>query len=390
MLHNIQNSYILTFRLEMKNKIIITTFFISIIISLTILMIGLYISDPLQLFHNRPNSTSLVSNARHQVAGRINNENFNSIILGTSMLQNTSANESSKNLGGKFINISLSGANFYTRSLVLDYTLKNKKIKKVLYSLDYNSLIQSKIDDTSNFDFLYDDTKLNDMKVYLSPKYLFCAIYNSYCLLDTNIDRPNAWYKDKRHSQRFGGLDNWFKAENNHQIKDTFKAILESIKQIKLKKTNIDNNIQENIFKSKKYIDDTIIKFVSKYSDTQFILILPPHSRIKYAIDAQYNVSSFEKYKASVRYLVRKSNQYPNLKIYGWGNHSFLDDIANYKDLNHYEYTINSWMLDAIKREEGLLTVNNIDNYLKVFTQKALDYNLFELGNKIDNYLNSN
>ena len=44
-------------------------------------------------------------------------------------------------------------------------------------------------------------------------------------------------------------------------------------------------------------------------------------------------------------------------------------------------------MLGAIKRKEGLLTVDNIDNYLDIFTQKALDYDLFKLGDKINQYL---
>ena len=46
-------------------------------------------------------------------------------------------------------------------------------------------------------------------------------------------------------------------------------------------------------------------------------------------------------------------------------------------------------MLGAIKREEGLLTVENIDSYLTIFTQKALEYDLFIIGNKIDKYLNT-
>ncbi len=372
----------------MKNKIIIITFFIPMLISLSILL-GLYIGDPLQLIHTHSSKKGFVSSARHQVLRIINQYSFDSIILGTSMLENTSADESSKILGGKFMNISLSGSDFNTRSIILNYTLKHKKIKKVLYSLDDNGLFQFQKKDTSNFDFLYDDDKVNDIRVYVSFKYLKCSMFNSYCLSNRDIDRPFAWYKNIEHSKRFGGLDNWFKAKNNGQIKSAFNSILASIEQIKLNNQNIDVNLQDNILKSKKYLDDTILKYVSTYSDTEFILIIPPYSRMKYAIDAQYNISNFEEYKASIRYLVNKSNKYSNLKIYGWGNHSFIDDIANYKDLHHYEYKINSWMLGAISRKAGLLTTDNIEPYLDVFTEKALNYNLIELGNRISNYLNS-
>ena len=38
--------------------------------------------------------------------------------------------------------------------------------------------------------------------------------------------------------------------------------------------------------------------------------------RIKYVIDAQYNVSEFTHLKDSIKYLVEKSVEYKNLKIY--------------------------------------------------------------------------
>lgn len=88
-----------------------------------------------------------------------------------------------------------------------------------------------------------------------------------------------------------------------------------------------------------------------------------------------------------IHYLVEKSNEFENLKIFGWGNNSFVDNIANYKDPEHYEYKINSWMLDAINQNIGLLTKSNIDAYLDLFTQKSLNFDLIGLGKEIDNYL---
>jgi hypothetical protein len=127
--------------------------------------------------------------------------------------------------------------------------------------------------------------------------------------------------------------------------------------------------------------------YIASHLDTEFILILPPYSRIKFAIDAQYNELSFRRYKESVRYLVSKSAQFSNMKVYGWGNHAFVDQISNYKDLIHYEHKINSWMLGAIKRNEGLLTASNIEAYLRLLTHKSLNYNLFQLGATIENNL---
>lgn len=380
----------------MKNKILVITFITSSFLLAFIFFGVLFVYDPLKIFH-KPwvYKEYLQTNMRQQAAGIINNWEYDSLIIGTSMLENTSSKEASSKLGGKFINISLSGSSYFERAIVLNYALKKKDIKKVLFSLDSGGLVglgKGREDYKINtWDYLYDNNPFNDFNAYINNIYLKClfSISNKKeCMgRKADFDRPHAWYQNKEHAVRFGGLDNWFKAKNNEQVKAAFKSILETVKQIQLGKTRIDKNLKENILKSQNYIDDTLIKFVQKYSDTKFILILPPYSRISYAIDVQYNISSFERYKASVKYLVSKSKAYPNLKIYGWGNYSFVDDIANYKDLGHYEYKINSWMLGAIKRQEGLLTVDSIDNYLDVFTQKALDYNLFELGDKIDKYL---
>lgn len=353
-----------------------------------------FIIDPLKLFH-KPYflKDKLNSNMRLQASGIIKHYDFDSIILGTSMLENTSAKEASRIFDANFMNISLSGSDFFERSFVLNYALQKKQIKKVIYSLDYSGLINYQLgrDDFTieNFNYLYDDNYFNDFKQYMNLDSIE-LILKAYLSKEANFDRPNEWYTSKVHSSRFGGLDNWFKSESNNQIKAALTTIQESIESIKNNETIIDNNIEKKIKNSEQYIKKYLLSYVENNPNTEFYLVIPPYSRVKNAIDAQYRKSDFERIKISIKNLVQKSNEYPNLKIYGWGNNSFVDAISNYKDLTHYEYKINSWMLGAIKREEGLLTVEKIDNYLEIFTQKSLDYDLFEIGDKIDNYLNPN
>ena len=365
-----------------NNKKKVITFFISICSTLIIFTIWLYINDPLQIFHKQDENKGLVSNARHQVLGLIDNYNFDSIIMGTSILENSSSKESSKILGGKFINLSIEGSDFHTRSIILEYILKRRKLNKIIFSLDNYGLVEAQVSDTSNFDFLYDNNKINDIKVYISPKYLICSIYKSYCLNNLDIDRPFSWYQNE--NRRFGGFENWLKSKNNNKIKAIFKEIIKITEKIERGEKNIEKEYQKNLINSQQYIDKNLIKYVSKYPNTEFISILPPYSRIKYAIEAQYHVSKFKRYKENIRYLVRQSQKYPNLKIYGWGNHEFIDKIENYQDLIHYHYKINSWMLKAIKRDEGLLTPTNIESYLTTFTQKSLNYDLFKIRDKIN------
>jgi len=380
----------------MKNKKIVWTFFASSLL-LTMYFFGtLLVYDPLKIYH-KPwiYKEYLQLDMRQQAAGIINNWEFDSIILGTSMLECTSSKEASEILGGHFVNISLAGSYFYERAIVLNYVLKKKALKKVIYSLDIEGLVETgRSNGTFNIEdwaYLYDDNPINDFRAYMNDKYMKCVFSlfsKSQCMgRKVDFDRPNSWHELPDQSIRFGGLDNWFKSKENIQIKYAFNEILNKIKKIKHGEIIKNKNLEVNLERSKRYIDKTLINYIAKYPNTEFILILPPYSRIRFALEAQYNQKLFERYKASIKYLVSRSNEFSNLKIYGWGNHAFVDDIANYKDPQHYEYKINSWMLGAIQKNEGLLTTSNIDEYLETFTQKALKYDLFMLGEKIEHYL---
>ncbi len=387
-----------------KYKNIVLIYTLSTLLSLLLFFGTIYIQDPLKLFHKPWRYEQyLHPNMREQAAGIIRNWEFDSIILGTSMLENTSSIEASKELGGKFVNISMAGSSFYERKIVLEYTLKYKPIKKVLYSLDHlGSLIgemphypsNEKKYATNNWDFLYDDNLFNDFKVYLNDKYLKCifSFSNAKECIGRKVkpDRPNAWYQNIFHYYRFGGLEHWFKVKTNWQVIGTSKLILKGIKAIKAGIVYYDEDTHQHILDSQKYIQNTLESIVSKHPTTEFIFLIPPYSRLEYAIWAQYEKSTFDTYLSTLRYIVSIASKYPNMYIYGWGTENFLDDLANYQDLSHYEYKINSWQLKAIKHKKGLLTQDNIDQYIQTITQKALQYNVVQFEKQFEDFLKNN
>jgi len=357
---------------------------------------ALYIYDPYQLFHKHwLRNQTLKWDMRKQASGIINNFDYDSIILGTSMLENTSSKEASQLLGGKFINISVAGSNFYERSFILRYALNKKPIKKVLYSLDSIHSVSEKGNNNfpvESYSYLYDNNFFNDFKLYLNYRYIKCLSKfskKSKCVgRQTDFDRPNAWYQIESERIKFGGLDNWFKEKNNKQI----IAALEKISLIankinKGKKQAIDNNRVESLPDLIKYFEKYVINFIKQNDKTEFILIIPPYSRIRWSMWAQYDLQKFRTHNLMLKYIVNESSKYPNLKIFSWNDYEFLDDIKNYKDTGHYEHKINSWMLGAIKRNEGLLNNANIDQYIEKTTQQASDFDLIGLGKKIDLFL---
>ena len=382
-----------------KNKKIILIYFSVVIFSFGLLMPAYYIYDPMQIFHKAwGREETFQTNMREQAAGIINNFNdYDSVILGTSMIENTSSKEANEKLGGKFINISLSGSSYFERTIVLRSLFRKHKVKNILYSLDVDKYFsQEKAYPNyplSRFDYLYDESTLNDFKLYANIKYLPCLLLqstHSKCVGEKiTLDRPNAWFESVDNSIRFGGLDKWIASKNNKQIIASFKDISETVDHIKRQETVSLDKVDITIGMAKKYIDDNIMDFVRTHPNTKFILFDPPYSRIQYAILAQYDLPRFKVYKEILRYLAENSDKYSNLEVYSFGEEQFIDEIATYKDLSHYHYSINSWMLSAIEQKKGLLHKDSISEYLENITNKALNYNLIDLDERITDKLKS-
>ncbi len=354
----------------------------------------LYIIDPLKLFHTPWfYKDHLHSNMRLQAAGIINNYDFDSVILGTSMLQNTSAREASEVLGGTFFNISMSGSDFYERGIVLEYLLRKKQIKTVLYSLDYSGLVDARrgtpVYVLGSFDYLYDRNPFNDINAYLNDRYLECLVrFNSECMgRKTDFDRPNAWFNIKDQARRFGGLDHWFKAHNHLRIRKTFRKIVTASDHIRKHEVQEDPKLELKLARTRKYLDETLFEAARLHPDIRFVMIIPPYSRLRNAINAQYKKPVFTRIKVSIEYLVMQSAKYDNMEIYGWGDASFPDDIANYKDMSHYHPDINSMMLQDIQKGAGRLTPQNVRHYLTVFEQRALQYDVHAIADRVREYL---
>lgn len=352
--------------------------------------IGFYVYDPLQIFHKHwfvPENT-LNSNMRLQAAGLINNYDFDSVIIGNSILENTSAREASEVLGGKYINLSLSGSGPYERSIVLNYLLKKRKIKTIILQIDLNFNNSGHGGYPINYwSVLYDDKRFNDIKVYLEKRFLKCLAtfsFSSQCVgREVDIDRPNAWKDNPGVKSRFGGIDKWITYHNHRQLSNLMHNTLSNISSLDIKSTQI--NSFENETSKLEFVDNYLISFVRSYKDVRFIFIVPPYSRLYYAIEARQNGLGL--YFSWLRYLTKLAEKYSNLEIYAFGDRDFVDDIANYRDIYHYSEEINSFMLHAIASKDGLLTKDNIDQYIETVDQLTREYDIQAINNYVKSEL---
>ncbi|WP_295391971.1 hypothetical protein [uncultured Thiodictyon sp.] len=361
-----------------------------------------WLIDPYRIFHKpwvRDNYYLNTSKMRIEASGIINTEDFDSIILGTSMAANFSPNEASQVFRSHFVNISLDGSSIAERSIVLAYALKNRNLSRVIFSLDGTSSGNSAINGTPITPYirLYDDNPLNDIFLYASNikimQYALCRnrvfSSNRLCPNTRDLETLVEWHSDWDHRRRFGGLSKWLAATNSGQVLNALHTIADSINAINSGKIKeIDwTEVAAAQTNGQREFKETLLSFAAKYPATNFYLFFPPCSRLQYAIMKQSTPQAFENYLETVRFMVQESARYSNIKVFGFETESFLDDIANYKDTSHYHQRYNSKMLRWMKSGEHQLTPSNLDAYIAVITERAANYPLKNIGAQIDAYL---
>ena len=332
----------------------------------------LYIYDPLQIYH-KPyfREITFFQDSRIQIKGIIKNYDFDSFIWGTSMLENTLTKEAEQKISGKWVNISSGGFALNERAVILDYMFKNAKPKHIIYSLDIWHLVASHTNDIKNFAFLYDDNKINDLKIYLNSKTISCALRFSTsenCVGKRDLENLISWLwiKDIGHNARFGGINKWLENKDNEQIKDTIKELANMSDSPRYNPKPFTDSIESN----QKYLEENLLAFVRQNPSVKFSIIIPPYSRLFYRL----NDNIYPKAKVILKWLV--SQNLPNMKIYGFDDLPYADDIANYKDLTHYNVDMNSMQLDAIANGTHILTPQNIDSYLATMESKIKSYDI--------------
>ncbi|MDY0046298.1 MAG: hypothetical protein RBS10_02665 [Thauera propionica] len=360
------------------------------------LLSALFIYDPLMLFHapwGRP--WTLHESMRLQAAGIINNADFDGLILGTSMTENTSAEAAGRLLGGRFVNLSVTASDYFERGLLLEHAIRRRDIRQVIYSLDAGVFGREghRVFHKEAFDFLYDRNPLNDFRAYMTPKFLECLARFSLreeCVgREASLDRPNAWYWMEDQNVRFGGLDNWFRARNDWQVKAALASIAEDARRIEAGEVIPADEASRAAaaVDAIAYVDRYVLRHVEQNPQTRFFLFFPPYSRIRFAQWHQLALPVVAAHEAVVRHLAERAAELGNLELLGFEDQGFPDDIAWYKDTGHYRDDIDMMILVAMAEGTHRLTASNVDAYLGTSRTLAMGFDLVGLGRRIRAYL---
>lgn len=197
----------------------------------------LYLYDPLQFFH-KPflRDISFSTDMRLQNVGIIKHYDFDSYIIGDSMVEHLPINRLDSATKERWVNLMMYGSSLNDRAVILDYLFKKRSVKEIIYALDFKAFLTEKTKaDTSFYAGAYSDNFIQLLRFYSGSKYLKCALTWSSKRECVGEKKPlsmlNASLIEFEFlAKKFGGFERWVAYEDARikPIMDELRAIKDS------------------------------------------------------------------------------------------------------------------------------------------------------------------
>lgn len=333
-----------------KTKEVLLFILKGIIVLILALMPGVFMVvkfDPYLFLGTQPKPYIYIPNERFQIPGMARHEEYDTVILGTSMIENFSERYASQKLNANVIRLPINASYITEQKYVLDIAQKYRDIKTVLWAVDYRTvdINHGEIYSKNNVVFpkyMYDENPINDWRYIIDHNNFFWAL-KQFRMRKTGIN-PFDYMKTDREI-----LNTWnWKTFSRELITKDYKDLYEGRKSVYDKINNLPVEIVKEV------IDKDLIESIRKYPDTDFVLFFAPKSILWFKLLDQMGI--LEKKLEVLTYIVDEASKLPNVEIYNFQNqYQFTENLDIYLDITHYNNTANKFMIDAIS-EKKLIT----------------------------------
>lgn len=311
----------------------------------------MYKFDPYLFLGTQPKPYIYIPNERFQIAGMARHEDYDTVILGTSMVENFSDKYVSQKLNAKALRLPINASYITEQKMVLDIAQISRDVKTVIWAVDYRTVDIHEGDFyTKNVQFpeyMYDEKPINDWKYVVNHNNFFWAL-KQYQMRKTGVNPFDYMVTDRE------VLNTWnWKKFGRDLIMNDYKVLYEGKKNLYDKINNLPLDVV------KKTIDNDLIKTIEKYPDTKFILFFPPKSILWFKLLDQKGL--LEKKLEALTYVVDKASALANCEIYNFQNVFELTENLNiYLDITHFDQSGNIYMADAFADKRHRTNPDNI------------------------------
>jgi hypothetical protein len=316
--------------------------------------------DPLHFYHRPFLHHTFTTNERFQNPGVIKNYDYDAVVMGDSLCENFRVTQLRRSLGWHTVNLCMSGSTAREQAVALRKALDTGKVRDVLWGLNYDAFIRAVDDLNHNGDFplfLYEESLETPINYLLS----FDTLQMSIRALDGRGPQDIAEIHGQPTGARYcrqSVLQVWRRMHSSGRPPVSSEA-----PEVRFAATRVTGNVRDNL-----------LPLVKRYPHVRFHLFFPPLSVLSYVNDFTISESRFATRLLFKRQVLEAVADCPNCRLHDFdGTLSVTRDLERYKDLMHYDSTVNDLMIDALRRDADRLDHENCDHRLAEFERSVHD-----------------
>ena len=331
----------------MNNKIepkkwIITYFFSFMVISF--LMFTFSFLYDVNMKNDYYENRSYILNPLYINGGLINNTDYDTVILGSSMTQNFKKSLFMDELELNIIKVTAGGMPIEAIVMYNEMIVNKNKASTIILALDFPIMAKGE-EKLDNYPlYMTDRNVLNDFKYYMGfetwmrfiPISIALSLFN-YRIGSFNSDLSlvGEWYNDY----------------------DYGKEVLIEIYDNSIRNKNV---YSEYNYEQVKFNIDKIIEMINRNSDIEYIVFVPPYSSLYwYQMKVFGNLENFLETK---NYFIKEASFMNNITIYDFQYADFTSDLDYYKDLTHYNLEISNFMIKSFSHGDFITKVEIMES----------------------------
>lgn len=314
--------------------------------------------DPFFLFHV-PGEAEVFSNERYENPGMIRNLEYDTVLMGTSLVCNYRASWFDQLTGGKTIKAAYRDGYLSDFDTALDLAYRtNPDIKAVYFGLDANILIRPDSKRTTDLPmWLYDDNPFNNVQYFLNK--------------DVYLDCLNVlWQKARGNTTALDDAYVWDGAYAFSVKQSVGTYHRPALTEEQLPQDAFFAAVDENLA--------VIHSWATGHPDTEFTIFFSPYSILHW--DKTIRNGQLDATLAALERAVEKLLEYDNIHVHFFmGREQIITDLNNYTDHVHCSGVIDRQLTEWMMGTAFLLTPDNYRHYLDHLDEvvRGFDYEEF-------------
>lgn len=318
-------------------------------LSLGVFAGGMYWMDPLLHYgQENPVFSYYQYGEMYSNPGIAKHYTYDAVMVGTSMIENTSVDLCDELWDCKMVRLPYSGGTTFNMKTILDICFQSgNEIKTVYWELDEFQLTGSATEPRYPLpEYLYRYDHKEDLSYLLNLDIFYHYGVNNVI---------GTLQGEKQNAERRG--------ETLYGIFDGERVLAEYHRPMQNGECYESQN-----FEMRKKVDDNlknIEALIQQHPETEFVFFMPPFSVLYW--DRELIKGTFDATMDCVEYTMERLLPYENVRIYFYQNEEeIITNLDNYKDYSHYGPWINDLLTQYIADNRNIV---NEENYQNIITE---------------------